>query len=86
MKLLLQRLLSRHQITQPFRPGKNPKPCLTFDLILNYKGRRRLMTKNSAALRGTRISYSCLLVHLADGVEEGGVLSGRCFHEVVDLI
>jgi hypothetical protein len=43
-----------------------------------------------AALRGTKIRYTCLLVHLvgddlADGVEEGRELSSHCSYEVVDL-
>jgi hypothetical protein len=43
-----------------------------------------------AALCGTRIRYSRLLVHLVSGnlgggIEESGDSSGRRFHEVVDL-
>jgi hypothetical protein len=43
------------------------------------------------ALRGTRIRYSCLLVHLVGGdlagsVEEGGNSSGHRFHGVVNLV
>jgi hypothetical protein len=45
----------------------------------------------TAALCGTRIRYTCLLVHLvggdlASGVKEGGDSSGRRFHGVVDLV
>jgi hypothetical protein len=44
-----------------------------------------------AALCGTRIRYSVLLIHLIGGdlagsVEEGGDSSGRRFHEVVELV
>jgi hypothetical protein len=44
-----------------------------------------------AALCGTRIRYSRLLVHLVDGdlaggIEEGRDSSGRHFHEVMDLV
>jgi hypothetical protein len=44
-----------------------------------------------AVLCGTRIRYSCLLIHrvsgdLAGGIEEGGDSSGRRFYGVVDLV
>jgi hypothetical protein len=44
-----------------------------------------------AALCGTRIRYSHLLIHpiggvFAGAVEEDGDSSGRCFHRVVDLV
>jgi hypothetical protein len=42
-------------------------------------------------LRGTRIRYFCLLVHLvgddlAGSIEEGRDSSGRLFHGVMDLV